>query len=128
MEVSSILKHTATAIAASGIAVAALGNGVAAAKPLDPVIDTTCNYDQIVAALRVEGPELASALDANPEAQTKLREFVALSPDHRRQRIDQRLSANPQWRAILEQKRATPQGQEKEQMLLRVADTCPNYQ
>lgn len=127
MELSSILKPAVTLVASSCIALMGLSTGVAAAKPLDPVINTTCNYDQIVAALRVEAPELASVLDANPEAQAKLHELVALSPDQRRQRIDQRLAANPDWRTTLDQKRATPQGQEKEKMLLRVARTCHNY-
>lgn len=127
VERSSVLKPAMTLIATFGIALMGPTSGVAGAKPLDPVINTTCNYDQIVAALRIEAPDLASALDAYPEAQTKLREFVALSPEQRRERVDQRLSAHPEWRTTLEQKRATPQGQEKEQMLLRVADTCHNY-
>ncbi|MGV0594997.1 hemophore-related protein [Mycolicibacterium porcinum] len=127
MEIRSILRPTVTLIVSLSITLLALSSGVAEAKPLDPVINTTCSYDQIVAALRVEAPDLASALDDNPGAQAKLRELVALSPDQRRQRIDQKLSANPQWRTTLEQKRATPEGREKEKMLLRVADTCHNY-
>jgi hemophore-related protein len=127
VEFSTILKLALTLIATSGVALIGPSTGVAGAQPLDPVISTACNYDQIVAALRVEAPELAGALDANPEAQAKLRALVALSPDQRRERIDQRLDANPQWRTTLEQKRATAQGQEKEMMLLRVADTCGNF-
>lgn len=127
VELSSVLKPAMTLVATFGIALMGPTSGVAGAKPLDPVINTTCTYDQIVAALRIEAPDLASALDAHPEAQTKLREFVALSPEQRRARVDQRLNAHPEWRTTLEQKRATPQGQEKEQMLLRIADTCHNY-
>jgi hemophore-related protein len=101
---------------------------VASAEPGDgPLIETTCSYAQLVAALRVENPELAALLDKNPEAQAKLQQLVALSVDERRQRLQSRLDANPQWRDTIEQKRNTPQGQEKEQMLLRIADTCHSY-
>ncbi len=79
------------------------------------------------AALRVEAPELAAALDERPEAQSKLQNFIALPVDQRKQRLQQRLDENPQWRSKIEEKRNTPEGQQRIQMLARIADTCHNY-
>lgn len=65
---------------------------VASAEPGDgPLIETTCSYAQLVAALRVENPELAALLDKNPDAQAKLQQLVALPVDERKQRLQSRL-------------------------------------
>ena len=102
--------------------------GIASAEPGDgPLIQTTCSYAQIVAALRVEAPDAAARLDKRPDAQAKLQGFIALPVDQRKQRLQERLDANPQWRAKIDEKRGTPEGQEKIQMLGRIADTCHGY-
>jgi hemophore-related protein len=102
--------------------------GIASAQPGDgPLIETTCNYSQIVAALQVEAPDLAAKLADNPQAQTKLQAFIALPIDKRKQRLQQKLDENPQWRATIEDKQNTPEGQQKVQMLARIAATCHNY-
>lgn len=102
--------------------------GIASAEPGDgPLIQTTCSYAQIDAALRVEDPEAAALLDESPQAQAKLQEFVALPVDQRKQRLQKFLDERPQWRAKIEEKRNSPEGQDKIQMLARVADTCHNY-
>jgi hemophore-related protein len=110
------------------VAAATLSAGIASAAPGDgPLIQTTCSYAQIYGALKVEAPELAAALDQNPQAQTKLQNFIALPVDQRKQRLQQRLDENPQWRTTIEQKQNTPEGQQKIQMLARIAATCHNY-
>jgi hemophore-related protein len=102
--------------------------GIASAEPGDgPLIQTTCSYAQIVAALRVEAPDLAARLDQRPDAQAKLQSFIALPVDQRKQRLQERLAANPEWRAKIDEKSGTPEGQEKIQMLGRIADSCHGY-
>jgi hemophore-related protein len=94
--------------------------GIASAAPdIQPVIQTTCSYDQIVAALRVVNPPAAGLLDQYPEAQGYLRDFVGLPVDQR----EQRLNAYPQW----QQRINSPSGQQTLQTLTQVADTCHNY-
>jgi hemophore-related protein len=101
---------------------------VASAQPGDgPLIETTCSYAQLEAALQVEAPEASARLAERPDAQAKLQELVALPVDQRRQRLQQFLDRNPDVRAKIEQKRNTPEGQRKVQMLARIADTCHNY-
>jgi|KBSSwiStaDraftv2_1062776.scaffolds.fasta_scaffold00574_33 hemophore-related protein len=110
------------------IAAAMLLPGVAAALPLDgPLISTTCSYSQLVGALAVEAPDLADRLAQNPDAQAKLQKFVALSVDQRKQAIRVVLARNPGWENAIDEKRNTPQGQDKMAMLARIADTCHDY-
>jgi hemophore-related protein len=100
----------------------------ASAEPPDgPLIETTCSYDQLRAALQVEDPTLVAVLDENPQAQAKLRAFIALPADQRKQRLQQRLDQNPDWQAKIDEKRSTPEGQEKIQMMQRIAATCQTY-
>ena len=100
----------------------------AAADPGDgPLIATTCSYAQLESALKVQAPKLAAELAVRPAAQAKLREFVALPVDQRKLRVQDVLDRNPQWRKAIEEKRNTPQGQEKVAMLARIADTCHDY-
>lgn len=102
--------------------------GVASAQPLNgPLIETTCSYAQLEAALQVEAPQASARLAQRPDAQAKLRELVALPVDQRRQRVQQFLDRNPDVRARIDEKRNTPEGQQKVQMLTRVADTCHDY-
>jgi hemophore-related protein len=102
--------------------------GLASAEPGDgPLIATTCSYDQLVSALNVEAPQLASALASHPDAQAKLQELIALPVDQRKQRVKAVLDRNPDWRSSIEQKRNTPEGQQKVAVMARVAETCHYY-
>ena len=116
-------------ILATGLTAVMLSSaGVASAEPGDgPLIQTTCSYPQLAAALQVEDPELSARLAQNPDAQAKLQAFFALPVDKRKQRVQQKLAENPQWRAKIDAKRNTPEGQEKVQLARRIADTCHNY-
>lgn len=89
----------------------------------EPLVDTTCSYEQVVAALNAEAPDLASMLGTYPQAQTKLRQFLALPTDQREQKIQQGLAANPQLQA----KSGTPEGQQRIQQVTQVANSCQNY-
>jgi hemophore-related protein len=101
---------------------------VASADPGDgPLIETTCSYAQLMAALQVEAPAASARLAEHPDAQAKLQQFVALPVDQRKQRLQQFLDRNPDVRANIDQKRNTPEGQAKIQMLAGIAATCHNY-
>jgi hemophore-related protein len=104
------------------------GTGHASAEPIyAPLVNTTCSYAQVVAALQSEAPDLASMLGVYPQAQAKLRQFLALPPDQREQKIQQGLAANPQWQTKLDSKSSTPEGQQQIQQITQVANTCQNY-
>jgi hemophore-related protein len=94
------------------------GAGVASADPdLSPVINTTCNYSQVVSALNAQTPAAAARLNASPSAQAALRGFLDSTPDQRRQ--------------IAEELQSKPQSQQYIQLhagfAVQVANTCNNY-
>lgn len=100
------------------------GSGMASAQTdLSPLISTTCNYDQIVAALNVEAPDLAHELADHPQAQVRLKQFLALPIDERQQQVQQALAKHPQWQGMIDEKAGSPQAQQ----ITQVANTCHNY-
>ena len=102
--------------------------GSAAADPQDsPLIATTCSYAQLEAALEVEAPKFAAELAQRPSAQAKLQAFLDLPVDQRKQRVTDALDRNPQWRSTIEEKRNTPEGQQKVARPGRIVDTCHGY-
>lgn len=120
---------TKTAVVAAALAAPLLVSaGVASAQPgSGPLIQTTCSYDQLYAAIRTEAPRAATALDDRPAAQQKLRDFVAMPVDQRQAELSRLLAENPQWQAKIDEKWNTPEGQEKVQRMARVAETCHDY-
>jgi hemophore-related protein len=109
------LSSTKVVVAFGGLVLSlTTGVGVASAQPdVAPLINTTCSYSQIVAALNAQSPDLANQFSTNPVAQSMLRTFLA-SPVDQRQQIVQQAQANP-----LEQQYIGP--------LLQIANTCNNY-
>ena len=100
----------------------------ASADPGDgPLIETTCSYAQLMAAMQVEAPEASARLAERPEAQAKLQQFVALPIDQRKQRVQQFLDRNPDVRAKIDEKRNTPEGQAKVQKAAAIAANCHSY-
>ncbi len=99
----------------------------ASAQPAGPLIETTCNHAQIEAALQVEAPEASARLAEHPDAQAKMQELLGLPIDQRKQRVQAFLDRNPDVAAKIEQRRNSPEGQDKLQKMRRVADTCHNY-
>lgn len=67
--------------------------GVASASPLDTVINTTCNYGQVMAALNATDPGAAAQFNASPVAQGWLHSFLASLP--RRAQMAAQLQAMP---------------------------------
>jgi hemophore-related protein len=88
--------------------------GVASADPdVSPLINTTCSYPQVVAALNAQSPDLANQLNASPMAQSSLQRFLASPPDSRQQTVQQ--LQNTRW------------GRQYASALLQIANTCNNY-
>jgi hemophore-related protein len=88
-----------------------------------PLVNTTCSYAQITAALQAEAPDLATLLNGHVKAQTRLQQFLALPVDQRQQSIDQQLAAYPQARSMINAQLGSADAQE----VTQVAGTCHNY-
>lgn len=74
------------AAAVGGVAVAlSAAAGVASADPLDPIVNTTCNYGQVMAALNATDPATAQQLNSSPFAQSYIQRFLAAPPPKRAQ-------------------------------------------
>lgn len=109
------LSLTRLAVAASSLALSlSAGAGLASANPdLGPIINTTCNYSQVNAALNAENPAAAADFNASPIAQSWLRSFLSSPPD-KRQRIANQIQAMPEAQAYLG-------------TMTSVAGSCSNY-
>ena len=86
---------------------------------MDALINTTCSYGQVIAALNAQAPALAGQLRNRPDMQANLQQFLALPVDQRQQQIAQQQAANPQLQAML----AAQLGP----TLMQVANTCMSY-
>ena len=90
------------------------GVGVASAQPdLGPVVNTTCNYSQVVAAMNAQFPGPAAQFNASPPAQDWLQNFLASPPAQRQQMLDQAQS--------------TPEAAQFVPLFVPLANTCNNY-
>lgn len=71
------------------------GAGLAAAdRDLSPFVNTTCNYGQVMSALRATDPQAAAQFTSSPESVSFLRQFLA-SPPSQRQQMAQMLAGQP---------------------------------
>ncbi|MFF0489152.1 hemophore-related protein [Nocardia sp. NPDC003482] len=89
---------TTFAIGAFVTGAALFGTGIANADLLDdaqPLLTSTCSFDQIEAALHDIAPESAQRLDGNPATKAMLQMTLAQSPDLR-QRAFQQLETRKQ--------------------------------
>lgn len=82
---------TRLATAACGLAVSlTAGAGIASADPdLNPIVNSTCTYEQAITALNAQYPETASEFNASTMAQGFLHQFVDAPPDQRVQMAQQ---------------------------------------
>ena len=109
------LSLTKLAAAVGGLALSlTAGAGVASAdRDLSPFVNTTCNYGQVMAALRAADPQAAAQFNSSPEGPSFLRQFLA-SPPSQRQQMAQMLASQP--------------GADQEFGLVQqVFSTCNNY-
>ncbi len=103
----------------SGVFVAALltvGVGTAAsataAPDLSAIINSTCSYEQVMAALNAQAPDVAKDIAGTP-ATGFIRQLVAASPAKRRQMI-----ASVQ---------GIPEVQQETSLILQIAGSCAQY-
>jgi len=109
------LSWTGVAVAVAGLALAStVGAGTASADPdLGPIVNTTCNYGQVMAALNAQDPAAAAQFNASPFAQSALRQFLAAPPS-------QRMS-------MAQQAQSSPRAQQYFGLVQQVAATCNNF-
>lgn len=102
-------------VAVAGLALSSvIGTGVASADPdLGPIINTTCNYSQVMAALNAQDPAAAATFNSSPVAQSYLHQFL-LSPPSRRMAMAQQLANSPA-------------AQQNFGLIQQVAATCHNF-
>ena len=107
------LTRLAAAVGGAALALTAAA-GVASAEPdLGPIINTTCSYGQVMAALNAQSPGAAAQLNASPIAQSYLRQVLASPP--------------PQRVAMAQQIQAMPQAAPYFGVVQSVAGVCNNY-
>lgn len=109
------VSRTKLAVVIGGVALSVpMSVGIASAQPdLGPVINTTCSYDQVMAAMNAERPDLAAQFNAQPMALGMLRTFMNSGPVERQNTVNQ-IAAYPGAASYLG---AT----------LQLAGTCNNY-
>jgi hemophore-related protein len=107
------LTRLAAAIGGLGLSLTAAA-GIASADPdLSPIVNTTCSYSQVVAALNAQSPAAAAQFNSSPMAQNWLRSFLA-SPPAQRQQMAQQVEAMPSARPYFN-------------VAVQAANTCNNY-
>lgn len=106
---------TGVAIAVGGLALSlAAGTGVAAAEPdWGPMINTTCTFDQAMAAVHAENPTAAQYLDQSPPNKEFIRVFLASSPDKRM--------------SLINQVKDNPGADQALPVIQQTMASCPNY-
>lgn len=77
------LSKLAAAVGGAAVALSAAA-GLPRQTP-DPIINTTCNYGQVIAALNANDPATAQQLNESPFAQNYIRQFLAAPPPKRQQ-------------------------------------------
>ena len=84
---------TGLAAAVAGLALSlTLGPGAASADPdMGPIVNTTCNYSQVMAALNAQNPAAAAKFNSSPIAQSYLH-FLAAPPPQRQQMAQQAMN------------------------------------
>lgn len=109
------LSLTKMAVAVGGLAVSlTAGAGIASAAPdLGPIVNSTCNYSQVMSALNAQDPAAAAEFNESPYAPQMLRKFLESSPD-KRERMAQQVQAMPEAQQYLG-------------TIAAVAGTCNNY-
>ena len=84
------------AVAVGGLALSlTAAAGVASADPdLGPIVNTTCNYQQLMSALNAQDPAAAAQFNESPAGGSFLRQFLA-SPPNQRMRTAQMIQSQP---------------------------------
>jgi hemophore-related protein len=90
------------------------GSGMAAAAPdTEAIVNSTCTYPQIIAAVNAQDPAAGQQITSSPIATGYLQSFVASGPEQRRNYIAQA--------------QAVPEITKYYGLINTVAATCNNY-
>ncbi len=90
------------------------GGGIASAAPdVSAIVNSTCSYPQVMAALNAQSPDVANQISASPVATGWLQNLVA-SPPRQRQVMVAQVQFNPAFQPYTG-------------LIAQVADTCNNY-
>jgi hemophore-related protein len=110
-----MILRTKVVVAATGLALSlGLSSGIASAQPdASAVVNTTCTYDQVIAALNDKSPGSAAEFTGNPVAVGWLNQFLGAPADQRRQ--------------MLQQVQSIPAAAPYTGLVLQVAGSCNNY-
>jgi hemophore-related protein len=110
-----MLSRTKLVVAFAGLALSlSSGAGIASAEPnVSAIINSTCTYPQVMAALNDQNPGIANELNANPLAVGWLQGLVAAPPDQRAQ--------------MIQQVQGAPELQPYMPVIYQVANTCNRY-
>ena len=112
MRMSAVLGGSAAAL----IAATALIGGAASASAApgdEAIVNSTCTYPQVIAALNDEDPAAANELATSPLANGFVRDLVNAPPAERQQKLDQF--------------RGYPQVAQYSGLISQVASTCNRY-
>jgi hemophore-related protein len=104
---------TGLAAAVAGLTLSLTVSPASADPDLGPIVNTTCNYSQVMAALNARDPAAAGKLNSSPIAQSYLRQFLAAPPSQRQ--------------AMAQQAMSTPGAAEQFGLVQQVAATCNNF-
>ncbi len=110
-----MLSRTKLVVAFAGLALSlSAGAGIASATPdVSAIVNSTCTYPQVMAALNDQNPGVANELNANPLAVGWLQGLVAAPPDQRAQ--------------MVQQVQGSPALQPYMPVIFQVANTCNRY-
>jgi hemophore-related protein len=102
-------------VVSAGVALSlSTGAGIASAQPdTSAIVNSTCTYPQVMAALNDQNPGLAAELNAEPAAAGWLQSLVAAPP--------------PQRALMVQQVQGLPELQPYMPVIIQVANTCNNY-
>jgi hemophore-related protein len=110
-----MLSTTKLIVASGGVALAlTTGAGIASAQPdVELIVNSTCTYPQVMAALKAQDPRMAKQVSGNPALTAGLQQLVADSPDGRRRTVQQ-------WQGV-------PALQPYIPLITSVATSCNNF-
>ena len=102
-------------IGTAGLLVSLMASsGLASGAPdPSPIVNSTCTYPQVMAALRAQSPDVADQVSHSVIANAWLQQLIAAPPDQRQRMIDQAQN----W----------PSVQRNLPLIIQVANTCNNY-
>ncbi|MFI5780282.1 hemophore-related protein [Nocardia sp. NPDC051570] len=121
-------RFAATTLAAGALtALSVLLPGTASADPIDqlaPLLNSTCSFAQVDAALHDQDPQLAAALDNNQAVKGQIRQMFDQPIDQRRAQAQQYLAQHPDQ---VQQAENDPRAAQAQALVQKLADTCANY-